>query len=179
MSERNGYKREEVEFTGKRIRHYSRLSFDEVLARLRARVGETTLDKVVALSGTREEFEQKVQQYVGDSGFMLFSQIDHGRWIEKYGIKRRLLRWIFGNPLIAITMIQHDYSAGLFVPIELLLAESDDGATCNVTYVVPSSLIAVDANPQLLSAAQALDAKAEALVASAVIAEVSQLESGK
>jgi uncharacterized protein (DUF302 family) len=118
MSERNGYKREEVEFTGKRIRHYSGLGFDEVLARLRARVGETTLDKVVALSGNREEFEQKVQHYVGDSGFMLFSQIDHGRWIEKYGIKRRLLRWIFGNPLIAITMIQHDYSAGLFVPIE-------------------------------------------------------------
>ena len=175
MSERSGYKREEVEFTGKRIRHHSTLSFDDVLARLRARVGETTLDNVVGLSGTREEFEGKVQQYVGDSGFMLFSQIDHGRWIEKYGIKRRLLRWIFGNPLIAITMIQHDYTAGLFVPIELLLAESDDGASCNVTYVVPSSLIAVDANPQLLSAAQALDAKAETLVASAVIAEVTQL----
>jgi hypothetical protein len=69
--------------------------------------------------------------------------------------------------------------AGIFVPIELLLAESDDGATCNVTYVVPSSLIAVDVNPQLLSAAKALDAKAEALVASAVIAEVSPLENGK
>jgi uncharacterized protein (DUF302 family) len=163
-------KREEVAFSGRRIRHYSRLSFDEVLARLHARVGEATLDKVVGLTGTREEFEQKIQRYLGDSGFMLFSQIDHGRWIEKYGIKRRLLRWIFGNPLIAITMLRHDYTAGLFVPIELLLAESDDGASCNVTYVVPSSLIVVDANPQLLAAAQALDAKAEALVASAVAA---------
>jgi len=47
MSERTGYKREEVEFTGKRIRHHSTLSFDDVLARLRARVGETTLDNVV------------------------------------------------------------------------------------------------------------------------------------
>src|ERR1017187_10070168 len=163
-------KREEVAFSGRRIRHYSRLSFDEVLARLHARVGEATLDKVVGLTGTREEFEQKIQRYLGDSGFMLFSQIDHGRWIEKYGIKRRLLRWIFGNPLIAITMLRHDYTAGLFVPIELLLAESDDGASCNVTYVVPSSLIVVDANPQLLAAAQALDAKAEALVASALAA---------
>jgi uncharacterized protein (DUF302 family) len=163
-------KREEVAFSGRRIRHYSRLSFDEVLARLHARVGEATPDKVVGLTGTREEFEQKIQRYLGDSGFMLFSQIDHGRWIEKYGIKRRLLRWIFGNPLIAITMLRHDYTAGLFVPIELLLAESDDGASCNVTYVVPSSLIVVDANPQLLAAAQALDAKAEALVASAVAA---------
>jgi len=99
------------------------------------------------------------------------AQVDHSRWIEKYGIKRRLLRWIFGNPLIAITMLRHDCTAGLFVPIKLLLAESDDGASCNVTYVVPSSLIVVDANPELLAAAQALDAKAEALVAAAVTAD--------
>jgi uncharacterized protein (DUF302 family) len=168
MREMGGPKREEVDFKGKRIRHYSSLSFDEVLARLRARVGETTLDSVVGQPGSREEFAEKIQQHVGDSGFMLMAQVDHGRWIEKYGIKRRLLRWIFGNPLIAITMLRHDYTAGLFLPIELLLAESDDGASCNVTYVVPSSLIVVDANPQLLAAAQALDAKAEALVASAV-----------
>ncbi len=164
-----GDQRQEFSFTGKRLRHYSTLSFDEVLARLRARVGEITLDKVVGLSGTREEFESKIQKHVGDSGFIFFAQIDHGRWIEKYGIKRRLLRWIFGNPLIAITMLQHDYTAGLFAPIELLLAESDDGAGCNITYVVPSSLIVLDdANPELRSAAQALDAKAEALVVSAV-----------
>jgi uncharacterized protein (DUF302 family) len=99
---------------------------------------------------------------------MLFAQMNHGRWIEKFGVKRRLIRWIFGNPLIAITMIRHDYTAGLFVPIELLLAESDDGASCSITYVLPSSLIVVDANPQLLSAAQALDVKAGALVAFAV-----------
>jgi hypothetical protein len=57
------------------------------------------------------------------------------------------------------------------VPIELLLAESDDGATCNITYVVPSSLIVVDGNPELLAAAQALDAKAEALITAAVAAD--------
>jgi hypothetical protein len=109
------------------VRYCSRLSFDEVLARLRARVGEATADNIVGLSGTREEFAEKVQQYVGDT-----------------------------------------IPPGLFLPVEFLLAESGDGASCNVTYVVPSSLIVVDANPQLLSAAQALDAKVEALVASAV-----------
>jgi hypothetical protein len=48
-------------------------------------------------------FEDKVQQYGGDSGFMLFAEMGHTRWIEKFGVKRRLVRWIFGNPLIAIT----------------------------------------------------------------------------
>ena len=169
MSEILGHERQETVFTGKRIRQYTTLSFDDVLAKLRARVGEANLANVVGLPGTREEFEGKIRQSVGDSGFMLFSEIDHGGWIEKYGIKRRLLRWIFGNPLIAITMLKHDYTAGLFVPIELLLAESDDGVGCNIVYVLPSSLIVIDAeNRQLLAAAQALDAKLEALVASVV-----------
>lgn len=173
MSTSIGNKFEVLDFTGKRIRHYSKLSFDQVLARLRSQVGQTVpnIEQLSTSSGNREEFEAKVQQYVGESGFMLFAEIAHGPWIERFGIKRRLIRWIFGNPLIAITMIRHDYTAGLFVPIELLLAENDDGATCNVTYVMPSSLIAVDANPQLLSAAQALDAKLEALVASAIAQE--------
>ena len=79
-----------------------------------------------------------------------------------------VVRWIFGNPLIAITMLRHDYTAGLFVPVDLLLAEGDGGVGCNITYVLPSSLIAVEQNAPLLAAAQALDAKVEALVSAAV-----------
>jgi hypothetical protein len=41
------------------------------------------------------------KQFVGKSGFMLFSEIDHGGWIARFGIHRRVLRLIFGNPLIA------------------------------------------------------------------------------
>lgn len=163
--------REVVPFAGKRILYRSELNFDQVMSNLRAHVGETTFENIVQLSsmpGPLEAFEEKVQQYVGDSGFMLFAEMNHGCWIEKFGIQRRLVRWIFGNPLIAITMIRHDCSAGLFVPVELLLAEADDGAGCIVTYVVPSSLIAVGDNPELLAAAMALDSKVEALVASAV-----------
>lgn len=141
-----------------------------MLARLHARVGKTTNDNVLTQTGNREDFEANIRPRIGESGFMLFFEIDHGRWIENYGIERRLLRWIFGNPLIAITMLQHDYTAGLFVPIELLLAESDDGKTCNITCLVPSSLIATGNNPQLRAAALALDAKAEALIVSAVTA---------
>jgi uncharacterized protein (DUF302 family) len=178
MSDENGikneavlYRREVVSFDGQRILHRSRLNFDQVLFNLRAHVGETTVAKIVELSieaGSAEAFEKRVQEYLGDSGFMLFGEMDHGRWIEKFGIKRRLLRWIFGNPLIAITMIRRDYSAGLFVPVELLLAESDDGAGCSITYVLPSSLIAIGVDPELLAAARALDVKVEALVVSAV-----------
>jgi hypothetical protein len=164
-----GGPREEVEFTGKRIRYYSALSFDEVLGKLRAGVGETAIGNILDPSRTREEFEKNIAECVGDSGFMLFVRMDHGSWMEKFGIRRRLVRWIFGNPMVALTMLRHDYTAGLFVPPDLLLAEGDDGVGCNITYVLPSSLMVVETNPRLLSAARALDAKVEALVASAVV----------
>ncbi len=62
---------------------------------------------------------------------------------------------------------RHDPTAGLFVPIELLFNESPDGG-CAVTYVVPSSLIAIDDNAPLLAAAKRLDDKLEALMVSAL-----------
>lgn len=46
-------------------------------------------------------------------------------------------------------MLRHDLSAGLFVPVEcLMLAERDGGAS--ITYLQPSSLIALGGSPELL-----------------------------
>jgi hypothetical protein len=62
-------------------------------------------------------------------------------------------------------MIREDISAGLFVPVELLLVDAPDGGT-TLTYVQPSSLIAIDHdNSALRTAAKALDAKVAALTA--------------
>jgi uncharacterized protein (DUF302 family) len=161
-------------FEGARIRFDSPLGFDRVLERLRTAITPLPLaefNKVVAASDSQEAFEAAMGRCVGASGFVLFGEIDHGAWIAKYGIRRRALRWIFGNPLIAITMLRHDLQAGLFVPIELLLLETEDQRRCSVTYVRPSSLIAINQEPELLAAAQALDAKAHAYVAAAVCAE--------
>ena len=87
--------------------------------------------------------------------------------LSKFGISRRSVRWILGNPLIAITMIRHDISAGLFAPVELLLTEAEDGQGTTVTYVRPSTLMAIEQNPPLLDAARVLDEKCDALVAGA------------
>jgi uncharacterized protein (DUF302 family) len=60
-------------------------------------------------------------------------------------------------------MLQHDLNAGLFAPVEVLLVEEADG-TSSLMYVKPSSLMVVVSNPELLSAAQVLDEKLQALV---------------
>ena len=93
---------------------------------------------------------------------MLFKVFDHGAWIRKTGIGRKVLRVILGNPLIAITMLRHDVTAGLFAPVEVLLVEEAAGRS-SLTYLKPSSLMVIEDNPELLSAATELDAKLAAL----------------
>jgi len=83
--------------------------------------------------------------------------------MKHYGIDRRVLRIILGNPLIAITMLSEDLSAGLFAPVEILLIAAGSGTT--VIYERPSTLMVVKENPPLKSAAVDLDHKLEALVA--------------
>ena len=95
---------------------------------------------------------------------MLFYEIDHGGWLSKFGIHRRMMRWIFGNPLFAITMIRHDLTAGLFAPVEILVTEAEGGLGTTITYVRPSSLMVIDNNPPLMQAAAELDKKLDELV---------------
>ena len=155
-------------FSGARITVHTSRAFDDVLDSLRGLMGVVKVDEIVALAKqpiSEAEFARLVEErYVGKSGFMLFAEIDH-RWISKYGITQRMVRWILGNPLYAITMIRHDITAGLFAPVELLVTEDADRSGTTVTYVRPSSLMVIEENPSLLAAAQSLDNKLGALVA--------------
>jgi len=158
-------------FQGVRTVVTTSVGFDEVLARLRARMGRATVQEIVALAQTpigQQEYVREVEsRFVGDSGFMLFAELDHGAWLSKFGIHRRTVRWILGNPLIAVTMIRHDITAGLFAPVELLVTEDEDGQGTTLTYVRPSSLMVIADNPPLLAAATALDEKYAKLIAHA------------
>ena len=154
-------------FEAKRVRFESTRSFDEVLLNLRKLVGTATPQKVnkqESGGGTREQFEKAIQSQVGESGFMLFFEIDHGDWLPVFGIQRKVVRWILGNPLLAITMIRHDITAGLFVPVELLLVGNESGDGSTVMYDLPSSLMAIERNPALRDAARVLDRKLQTLV---------------
>ena len=110
------------------MRYDSAKSYDELVAALLADIGERPvpideIPKAFKTPGIRSE--EKVQSYVGPSGFMLFNLFNHGGWITKAGIDRKVLRVILGNPLIAVTMLRHDVTAGLFAPVELLIADEN------------------------------------------------------
>lgn len=154
----------ETRFDGVRVRYDSAKSYDELRAALLADIGEqpVPINDIATATGDWQSYRERIEAHVGPSGFMLFGTVDHGAWVTKAGIDRKALRVILGNPLIAITMLRHDVKAGLFAPVELLLAEEDDGHS-SLTYVKPSSLMVVEPNPELLSAAGRLDAKLAAL----------------
>ncbi|OBK11841.1 DUF302 domain-containing protein [Mycobacterium asiaticum] len=155
----------ETRFDGVRVRYQSTRSYDELVAALLADIGDkpVPIDDFPKAFASWESYEQQVQTFAGPSGFMLFGLFDHGAWITKAGIDRKALRVILGNPLIAITMLRHDVTAGLFAPVELLIIDEPTGSS--LTYVKPSSLMVVEENTELLSAAAQLEVKLAALCA--------------
>ena len=156
----------ETRFEGVRVRFDSGQTYEELVAALLSDVGEKPLpidDLPATIYQDWESFTAEMTRHLGPSDFMLMHLIDHGEWLKSAGIDRKALRAIIGNPLIAITMIRHDLTAGLFAPVELLLLEEGDGSS--LTYVRPSSLMVVDDNPPLRAAALALDDKLDALAA--------------
>ncbi|HEY9303259.1 MAG TPA: DUF302 domain-containing protein [Mycobacterium sp.] len=153
----------ETRFDGVRVRFDSAKSYHELVDALLADIGErpVPINDFATATDSWDAYRERVESHVGPSGFMLFDLVDHGAWIGKAGIDRRALRVILGNPLIAITMLRHDVTAGLFAPVEMLLVDEGEGSS--LTYVKPSSLMVVEPNPELLSAAEQLDAKLAAL----------------
>jgi uncharacterized protein (DUF302 family) len=74
-------------------------------------------------------------------------------------------RIILGNPLIAITILKKDLTAGLFVPVEILVMEKEKNGGSDVVYTLPSCLITgVNKDEELEKAVKVLDGKLETLV---------------
>jgi uncharacterized protein (DUF302 family) len=154
----------ETRFDGVRVRYESAKSYNDLLAALLADIGEepVPINEIATATDSWDSYRERVESHLGPSGFMLFGLVDHGAWISKAGVARKALRVILGNPLIAITMLRHDVTAGLFAPVEMLLLDEGEGRS-SLTYVKPSSLMVIEPNSELFSAAEHLDAKLAAL----------------
>jgi uncharacterized protein (DUF302 family) len=180
-------------FEGTRITAKSSKSFDEVLSALYSSIGSPAdAGKWMAVAknitsyseGAREEFISATQKTVGPHGFMIFQvrthlagtehslskifqEFNHGAWIPLFGIGGglKVKRIILGNPLIAITMLKRDLTAGLFVPVEILVMEKEKNGGTDVVYTLPSCLIAgLNRDEELAKAAKVLDGNLEVLV---------------
>jgi uncharacterized protein (DUF302 family) len=155
-------------FTATRISFTTTSSYDQVLAKLNSEIltnGQVDVKDLVETD--KENFVDYFTKKAGNIGFVKFGEFSYG-WAAFFGVgdNRRALRVILGNPLIAITMLEHDLGASLFVPVELLLQELPGGKGTQVIYQQPSSLITgTNPDPKLRQAAEVLDGKLETLIA--------------
>ncbi|KIY01368.1 uncharacterized protein Z520_02920 [Fonsecaea multimorphosa CBS 102226] len=167
-----------------RLVYHSSISFSLAESRLRSSIQSSSPSKgqqgqaQIRRPTDRESHDARIKSLVGPHGFMYFHEFNHGAWLPFYAPPSSTIttvdgetknlnckRFILGNPLIAITMLEHDLNAGLCVPVELGLVEEPQGGV-RIVWYKPTSLIAgyEGAKQELVDAANVLSTKLEALV---------------
>jgi uncharacterized protein (DUF302 family) len=141
-------------------------SFDAVVRSFETAVG--TLEDVgwapIAAAATdTADFEKRVTAKLGPSGFTRFLTLDHGYWLSFLGQPGKARHYVIGNPLIAITMLRHDFRAGLNVPVRVYIYRDEASDTTRLEYDQPSTLMSGLANADVTAAAQKLDARLAAM----------------
>lgn len=178
--------------SAERLTYHSTIAFTTAESRLRSSIQQSPVSPWFKFQEEEEEQQQQkrtsppsskdsftawVTSCVGPHGFMLFNEYNHGTWLPFFapptshvtvdGRSKDLkcVRFILGNPLIAITMLRHDLDAGLSVPVELYLVEEPEGGV-RIVWFKPSGLVAgyEGAQREVVDAAEVLNVKLEALI---------------
>jgi uncharacterized protein (DUF302 family) len=141
--------------------------FQAVLSALKAAVGHPDMAEFAkATKGARTfgELEDAVRRGLGETGLMMFMELDHGAILSKEtGLDTpRIVRLLIGNPLIMKEMAKHVPDAGSYAPVTILLDERPDGV--HLTYDKMSSFLAPYGNSEALGVARDLDTKIERLL---------------
>jgi hypothetical protein len=114
-----------------------------------------------------DQIKAKIEAMAGSSGFMRFGEIHKfGELVILAGQPAgKANQYVIGNSLIALQMVKHQFSAGLYVPLRILISEDASGVT-HVEYDLPSSLMGQFGDPEVDKVARMLDNKLNALITS-------------
>jgi hypothetical protein len=119
--------------------------YDTISSRIHASLGSTTLfPPPRSLAKTSTTLETYISCVVGPHDFILFHKYDWHPLLSSpggNGTALKACRIIFGNPLVAQTMVREDVKAGLFAPVSMLVQELENGGGVSVMWDLPSSLI--------------------------------------
>ncbi|KPI38563.1 uncharacterized protein AB675_4106 [Cyphellophora attinorum] len=119
--------------------------YDLILSRIHASLGNTTLlPPLQSLAKTSTPLEPYIASVVGPHDFIIFQKYDWHPLLASPGQNSpglKACRIIFGNPLVAKTMVREDVKAGLFAPVSMLVQEIENGGGVSVMWDLPSSLI--------------------------------------
>ncbi|KAM5546114.1 hypothetical protein V8D89_000240 [Ganoderma adspersum] len=166
-----------IEYTARRVTYDTPLPIAEVIARLDKEVnkaaGGPEVFRLLSTAQTRAELEDGVHALTAGRDFVYFLGATYHKWLNAYSGTTdtpQTYGYMFGNPLVAQTMLRHDLTVALHVPPKIVIVEKADGSGTRVVYDDPASVIAIPSasggsvNPQLAEAAEVLSRKFEALV---------------
>ena len=134
------------------------VTFESFVKSFQERLGQFDQAAVAALAGRPAEAAAAIRNMEGDQGLMIFFTLDHGRALTMVGESKKVIRFILGNPLVAIQMTRHDVRAGQYVPLTLIAYEVEENRV-RIEYDQPSSLLDVCENAEVDKTARALDKK--------------------
>jgi len=144
--------------------------FDQVVAALNSAVGHPDMAefwKSTHQAQSDAELQKTIEKGLERTGLMLFVEFDHGA-VVRSGTGRatpKMIRFVIGNPLIMRQMVKYVPDAGSYAPVTILIDERSDGV--HLSYDRMASFLASYNNSEALKVAKDLDARVEALLASA------------
>jgi uncharacterized protein (DUF302 family) len=107
--------------------------------------------------------EALIKKMEGEQGLMIFAKFDHGFLLTQLGTPRKALRYLIGNPLVALSMTRHDVRAGLYAPLNVLVYDID-AQTTRVEFDLPSTLFGQFGQTEVTQVALQLDNKLTTLI---------------
>lgn len=141
-----------------RVTINAEVAFDSFVKSFQQRLGKFDQAAVAALIGQPREAAAALKGMEGDQGLMIFFTLDHGRALNMVGKSQKAIRFILGNPLVAIQMTQHDIRAGQYVPLTVIAYEDEENRL-HIEYDQPSSILGVCENAAIDETARDLDRK--------------------
>ena len=145
--------------------HVSTKSYEELIAAFEEAVADAgpgepsrTLERVRNGENTREAWEAAFAPLLGPSGFTRAFSLDTGQLSSWYGTPAKAKTYLFGNAIIAASMLVHDIRVAGQVPLRILIYEAENGEV-RLGYELPSSIMRRFDNKELDAVAVELDKK--------------------
>jgi uncharacterized protein (DUF302 family) len=160
-----------TQLTVERLSLISDKPFEAVLAAIRGGIGRPDMNKLWEEIWSADSFqrvESIVKPVLGPTGLMQFGEFDDGGFIRKdrgEGTPQSM-RLLIGNPLIMKQMTELVPDAAAYAPVTILIDERE--GKVHVSYDRMASFLSVYSNPGATKIAEALDAKVETLMRTAV-----------
>lgn len=152
-------------FAGTHVTFPSSKPYEQVIQSLESLLGEgdvKSFAQMVRETGTWDEFVRETEQRVGQSGFVIFAEMDHGAWMSLVPKRMKGKLYVIGNPLIAKQMLEHVPEIGLYVPVRIYVYEDERGTT-RIDYDEVLPIFERFGNERVNEVARGLDHKLEEL----------------